>query len=217
MVGPSAPLPTSLSCRLPFLTSPPCPRCHGVQRGGRHGWGEGKQQQEENEERPHHRMAHLLQHRHDRRVRAPIPPLSPINKKGGEVRRSLKNCKRVAVYRTVRALLTGAESACSAFCAWRSLGVPGCRLTPKNAGFDRMGGRLGGGLWNEWTVWSDRLALKPCPNRAGCTVPASRPAVRPTVAVISIAGALLTLELRSGTRTAQCADFPFFNKSLDGN
>lgn len=102
----------------PFLTSPPCPRCHGVQRGGRHGWGEGKQQQEENEERPHDRMAHLLQHRHDRRVRASIPPLSPINKKGGEVRRSLKNG---AVYRTLRALLTGAQSACSAFCAWRSL------------------------------------------------------------------------------------------------
>ena len=35
---------------------------------------------------------------------------------------------------------------------------------------------------------SDGLALQPCPNRADCTVSASRPAALPTVAVISIAG-----------------------------
>lgn len=47
---------------------------HGVQWGGRHGRREGKQQQEENQKRPRYRMAHFLQHCHDRRVRAIFRP-----------------------------------------------------------------------------------------------------------------------------------------------
>lgn len=43
-------------------------RYHGVWRGGRSRRGERNQQQEADERRHRHGMAHLLQHRHDRRV-----------------------------------------------------------------------------------------------------------------------------------------------------
>ena len=70
-----------------------------------------------------------------------------------------------------------------------------CRIAEKCRGvFERVWGENEWmAVWWKWRGW----LLQPCPNRADCTVSASRPALLPTVAVISIAGAhCLTLELR---------------------
>lgn len=109
------------------------------------------------------------------------PPRSTINKKSGAVRRWLKNWKRVLLFIGPWARRRQ-TSFCSARWLQRLVGAGVCVKLGRGSLTEESGfGENVCECWemNEWRlVRSDRLALKPCPNRAEC-VSASRPVVRP--------------------------------------
>ncbi len=139
-----------------------------------------------------------------------IPPTSPINQKSVKVSRSLTNCKAcVAVYRTVRLCVKSKVPVqlSESFQAQLEAGgnLNGEFNGPKKI---KMQGVFLWVLENEWMAFgeSDSLALQPCPNRADCMVSASGPAARPTLGVISIAGARWHWSSGPGHWNAQWAD-----------